>query len=197
MPTADVYPPGPTTCDPLHANFVKLVGAELAGKLEQVEPEDFLISLRNLSAIGILSRRSKSFTHLFRGTFLLQHGAQPVPGGKIALLDNLGAAAGVGVMLVDPTGGPEETVFPNRATPDTDSYTAVGGHLDMSADGRTALISISEAGKAYEIDMASGEILTIFDNLHDLRSVQHIPGAAATRAARFKQWGVYYARDLP
>jgi hypothetical protein len=201
MPSADVYPPGPATCDPLHANYVRLVGPELAGKLEQVEPDDFLISLRNLSAIGILSRRSKTFTYLFRGTFLLQHGAQPVPGGKIALLDNLGAAAGVGpsrLMLMDPSGAPEETLFPKGATPpDSDSYTAIGGHVDMSADGRTALVSITEAGKAYEVDMASGKLLTIFDNLHDLRSAQHVPLAAATRAGRFKQWGVYHARDLP
>jgi hypothetical protein len=57
------------------------------------------------------------------------------------------------------------------------------------------LVAVAEAGKAYEIRLADGAILTAFDNLQDVRTLPQF--TQRTTMTRFHQNGVYYVpRDL-
>jgi len=195
--TAIPFKRTPVSCDPLHTNFVTLVGAEMAAALGDVRADDFLISMRNISAVGILDRRTGKFAHVFRGNFFFQHSAQPL-GAKILIFDDLGASAASGpsrVILLDPVTNAQTTVFPGPETPkDTLMYTTIAGNIDQSADGKRALIAVTEAGLTYEIDLATGKLLTRFDNLHDVRSLNLAPPPAFDNAVRFKIFGAYYVQ---
>src|SRR5215471_2134973 len=182
-------------CDPLHANSVVPVGRELAAKFADVEPDDVLVSLRNLSALAIFGRAGHSLKHLFVGTFIYQHSAQVVSGGNVLLFDNFGSSEAGGpsrVLLFDPLTREERTVFPNKHTPkDLDVFSPFFGNIDISEDGTRALLTIATAGKAYEIGLADGRILTTFDNLHDLHTLPQF--ARSEKPVRyFTQYGVYY-----
>jgi hypothetical protein len=120
-------------------------------------------------------------------------------GSKILIFDDLGASAASGpsrIILFDPVTNAQSTVFPGPQTPkDTPFYTTVAGNIDQSADGKRALIAVTEAGLTYEIEIATGRVLTRFDNLHDLSSLGIDKPADAGKAARYKQFGVYYVQN--
>jgi hypothetical protein len=180
-------------CDPIHANMVSPVGAELAARIAGVQADDLLVSMRNISAIGIIGRSDHRLKRLFKGAFLLQHSAQAAPGGKIIVFDNLGASPKGGpsrVLLIDPATGKADSIFPNAAAEGAETFSVLSGNINLSADGSRALVAISTMGRAYEIRLADGVILTSFDNLQDLRSLPQF--AQRTTMARFHQNGVYY-----
>src|SRR5262249_53200099 len=144
------------SCDPLHANMVSAVGSELAGRLGDVEADDILVSLRNISAVAIIGRDSHRIKRFFKGSFLLQHSAQPAPGGKIIIFDNLGASASHGpsrVLLFDPLNNETQTILPSAATEDLETFSWLSGNINLSSDGTRALVAISTMGKAYEINL--------------------------------------------
>jgi hypothetical protein len=182
-------------CDPTHTNSVVLVGPELAGRLNGVEPNDLLVSLRNISAIAIVGRTDHTLKHLFTGSFIFQHSAQIAPGGKIILYDNLGGSPEGGpsrVLLFDPITGEEKTIFPNRDTPkNVETFSRVVGNIDVSDDGTRALVSIYARGKAYEVRLADGAVLTTFDHLHDVHSLPQFADNPK-KVRYFLQYGVYY-----
>jgi hypothetical protein len=182
-------------CDPIHLNYVHTVDAEIAARFSDVAPDDLLVSLRSLSAVAIIDRRSHKMTHFFAGTFLHQHSAQPF-GAKILLFDDNGASWGAGpsrVLLYDPVTRTEQVVFPGPATPQgIETFTSYAGNINVSADRKTALISVTEPGLTYEINIADGKVLTVIENLHDLSSRKDFSKAKIGHAALFEEFGVYY-----
>jgi hypothetical protein len=182
-------------CDPVHLNYVHTVDAEIAAQFSDVAPDDLLVSLRALSAVAIIDRRTHKMTHFFAGTFLHQHSAQPF-GSKILLFDDNGASWGAGpsrVLLYDPVLRTEQVVFPGPATPaGIETFTSYAGNINVSPDRKTALVAVTEPGLTYEIDIADGRILTVIENLHDLSSRKDFAGAGNGTAARFEEFGVYY-----
>jgi hypothetical protein len=180
-------------CDPVHTNLVSPVGAALAARLLDVQPNDLLVSLRNINAIGIISRVDHQIKHLFKGPFLFQHSAQAAADGKIIMFDNLGASQSGGpsrVLLYDPLTGEAKTLIPNSKSPDIAIFSRIEGNVNLSADGTRALVSVALAGKGYETRLSDGAILTTFDNLHDVHSLPQF--AQKKTMARFDQNGIYY-----
>jgi hypothetical protein len=167
---------------------------ELAARIGNARPEDLLVSLHNISALIVVGRTDHRIKRLYRGTFLFQHSAQPTRGGQIILFDNLGASDEDGatrVLQFDPGSGTERTIFPTSATPqDALFFSRVKGNIDLSRDGTRALVAATEIGRAYEIRLSDGAILTSFDNLHDVRPMRRF--APQSRAVRFTQHGIYY-----
>src|SRR5262249_9759134 len=150
-----------------------------------VSPDDLLVSLRNISAVVIVGRGDGKIRHLFKGSFLQQHSAQPSPDGNIIIFDNLGASSDGGpsrVLLFDPVTGQERTLVAG-GDEGAGMFARVKGNINVSPDGTRALVAVAQQGRAYEIRLDNGEILTAFDNLHDLRP---LPGLAQKRTmARF------------
>jgi len=53
-------------------------------------------------------------------------------------------------------------------------------------------VTSSWEGRAYEIRIADGQVLTVFNNVHDLGSIPSAGEARGRAAARFRFGGVYY-----
>jgi hypothetical protein len=182
-------------CDPVHANSVVLVGPELAARFNNVEPDDILVSLRNLSALVIIGRTDHAIKQMITGSFIHQHSAQVLRDGNIILFDNIGSSPDGGpsrVLVIDPVTKEERTVFPTKHTPkDLDIFSPFFGNISLSEDQSRALLTISTAGKAYEIRLSDGAVLTTFDNLHDLRPLPQFADSESP-VRYFSQFGVYY-----
>lgn len=186
-------------CDPLHVNYVRTVGSELASQFSDVASDDLLVSVRAASGVLILDRHSHQITHFFSGSYLHQHSAQPF-GKRILLFDNEGAdrrAVPSRVVLYDPGTREETTIFPTLETrPQTRTFTSFAGNINVAPDHKTALVAVTEAGIAYEIEIQTGRVLTVMENLHDLRTQPNFPHDETQYAARFSQFGVYYLDDM-
>jgi hypothetical protein len=186
---------GPESCYPVHTNSVVPVGQELAAKFNNVQPGDLLLSLRNISALVIIGRSDHAVKQLITGSFIQQHSAQVLPGGNIVMFDNFGSSPAGGpsrVLIYDPVTRQEETLFPNKHTPKgTEIFSSIFGNIDISDDGARAIFTVGRAGKAYEIALADGKLLTTFNNLHDVSRLAQF--ADSPRKVRyFTEFGVYY-----
>ncbi len=54
------------------------------------------------------------------------------------------------------------------------------------------LASFTSAGRAFEVDIASGRLLAVYDNVHDISSVPDVPEDERERAGRFSIYGISY-----
>jgi len=184
-------------CDPVHVNFIRLVDENLAGAVDDLAPGDFIVSLRNISAFGFLDKDDGHLKRLVRGTFLQQHGVHHLRDGTFLMFDNHGGDAEGGpsrLLQVDLASGRETTVFPTiRHGKNLQSlFSLYSGALDVSADRRRAIVSFTEDAKAFEIRLEDGEILTVFNNLHDVASVGSLAEESRGRAAAFHLFGIDY-----
>ena len=153
-------------CDPTHLNFVHQV-REDAGGGAGVEAGDLVVSLRNLDAFGILDRDDHRLKRLVRGTFFQQHSVTHLEGTKFLMFDNLGGDGVHGpsrLLLVDVAEGTEHTVFPNGATPGhlQDLFSRTHGHISVSPDRRQVFVTFWREGKAVEVRLADGAVLSVF-----------------------------------
>ena len=177
------------SCDPTHLNFVHQL-REDAGGVADIEPGDLVVSLRNLNAFGILDRKSHRLKKLVRGEFFWQHSVTHLEGAKFLMLDNLGGDGIHGpsrLLLVDLANGEETTIFPNDRTPGhlRDMFIGQGGHISISPDRRRCIISFYSEGKAVEVRLADGAVLSAFTNLHDLAHLNGLSDKRKTKAGRY------------
>ena len=160
-------------CDPLHLNSVHVLGED-AGEDEDLVPGDLVVSLRNLDAFAMLGRRTHRLKRLVRGSFAWQHAVLHLEGSRFLMLDNQGGVWGNGrgssrLLMVDVANGEETTIFPNDATPgDLRSffYTWIRGDVSLSPDRRRAIVTISGSGRAFEVRLSDGALLTLFHDVH-------------------------------
>ena len=183
-------------CDPTHLNFARVLGED-AGGVAGIAPGDLVVSLRNLSAFGILDKEDRRLKRLVRGNFHWQHGVRHLRGARFAMLDNLGSDGVHGMsrlLVVDLAMGQETTLFPTTATPRhlRDWFVFTGGQFDISADSERALLSDPRGGRALEIRLADGEVLNVFRQLHDLSGLPGTPDAFRNNAWHFGLHGIHY-----
>lgn len=157
-------------CDPLHLNFVHEVGEEdptqapplpERGEADDdvVDPGDFVLSLRHISAFAIMDRESHRIKRLARGTFAYQHGVNHVRGANYVLLDNHGGAnrKESRILMVDVATGHETTVFPNDSTPERyrGLFSDIRGHISVSADRRRVIATWYYKDRNPALELAS------------------------------------------
>ena len=183
-------------CDPLHLNYVDIVGADDAPEAGLVAG-DLVVSLRNISAIAVLDGESGAVKRVVRGGFAQQHAVHHLAGSKLLMFDNWGGDA-VGrpsrLLEIDLATGGERRVFPPEGDFEGETqFSRVASHLDISQDRRRVVVAFSEMGRIFEVDIATGEALMTFDGLHDLSGVAQASDALREGAARGQIFGVYYA----
>lgn len=181
-------------CDPTHLNFAHQLGPD-AGGAEGIAPGDIVVSLRNISAFGILDGNDRRLKRLVRGEFTMQHAVRHLSGAKFLMLDNRGAGKASRLLMVDLASGEETTIFPNARAPDDlrELYTKNRGHLDVSADRSRAIISLFHEDVAVEVRLSDGEVLATFRSLHDVSGFERFGEERTEKAALFRMMGVYYA----
>lgn len=147
--------------DPTHLNDVQLVSAEFAKQADWLQPGDMIISLRNLNCIAILDKHTELVKWISSGAVSGQH-APRIHDKGILVLDNLGGNTSLGMsQLVDLSldRGLPRVIYPTKEQlPPELMETADCGYIDLSRDGKRALVSITHAGTIWEINLQSGKL---------------------------------------
>ena len=186
----------PEECDPTHLNFAHQLGPD-AGGADGIAPGDIVVSLRSLSAFGIIDRTSRRLKRLARGGFVNQHAVRHFEKARFLMFDNLGTDGVHGpsrLLMVDLATGKETTLFPRDHTPARlRRVTAVNGYMEMSPDRRRVLFNEKTLGRILEVRLSDGRVLNIFRQLHDLSSVEAIPDPFRQRAWVFQSGASSYA----
>ena len=190
---------GHNPCKPTNLNFVHLLGED-AGGAAGIAPGDWVVSLRNINAFGILDRDNRGLKRLVQGSFRQQHGVRHLEKARFLMYDNRGTDGTHGpsrLLMVDLATGEETTLFPNDGTPEhfRDWFTPIVGQFDISADGRRVLLVDPLRGRAFEIRLSDGEILNVFHQIHDVSSLREfgLPKGLTKNAWIFEFHGIHYA----
>ena len=193
---------GADGCDPTHMNFVHVIGKDSTDSAGAVglAKGDMVVSLRNLSAFGILDKDDGRLKRLVRGSFHYQHGVRHLERARFLMFDNHGTDGAHGpsrLLMVDVESGRETTVFPTDATPNDLrlGLAHIMGQFDVSADRRRALVTDVRNARSLEIRLADGEVLNVFHSIHDVSGWSPVPPPAARNAWRFVTTGIHYARS--
>lgn len=147
--------------DPLHLNDVQVVDAQFASQASWLKPGDLIISLRNLNCIAILDTETRLIKWISSGTMLGQHSPRML-GSSILALDNLGGSqetGGTQLTKISLDRGLAEIVFPksNSVLPES-MCTVNSGFIDLSGDGKRALVCLSLSGAVWEVDLESSQV---------------------------------------
>ena len=185
-----------STCDPLHLNSVHELGEDAHGP-NGIRPGDLVVSLRNLNAFGILDRDSHRLKKLVHGGFLRQHHVTHLAGSRFLMFDNYGTDGVHGtsrLLMVDVADGTATTIFPNDATPERlrGFFSPIKGTAFVSPDRRRVIVTFTLGGKAVEVRLADGAVLTEFTSLHDVSHVEQFPEEQQRQARLHELHGVSY-----
>ena len=136
-------------CDLIHLNYIDRIREDVQD-VPGVVPGDYVVSLRNISAFGIVDRQTGEIKRMVRGTFIHQHSVQHLSGSEFILFDNQGADTETGpsrVLVVDLAGGAvrEQTVYPTDDTPeDLRIYSRIRGNIAISEDRERLIVTSSD-----------------------------------------------------
>ena len=185
-------------CDPTHLNSVYVLGEDFAG-VDDITPGDMVFSMRRLNAFGILDGDTHRLKRIVRGSFIAQHSVQHLDGSRFIMFDNSGTDGVHGpsrLLIVDLADGRETTVFPNDDTPQhlLNFFARSRGLVDVSPDGRRALVTDVDHGRGFEIRLSDGAVMNIFHNLHDVSGLEQFPDEHAANAWRFEIQDISYVK---
>jgi hypothetical protein len=181
-------------CDPLHLNYIDEIAANAGPGLAA---GDLVLSLRNLSRFVIFDPKTRQIKRVVSGNFIRQHSVHHLYGSKFLIFDNYGGdelGPPSRIVELDLSNGVERRIFPNADTPKPYSqvFSDTAGSLDISPDRKRVLASFTDVGRAFEVEITSGRLLAVYDNVHDISSVPSVPENEQHRAVRFAIFGINY-----
>jgi hypothetical protein len=183
-------------CNLTHLNAIALVTPGVAAAIPGTRAGDLLVSLRETNTVALLDGASGAVKYAVSDRTAAQHAPEFLPDGTVLVFDNLGgdrALGGSRVVRLDLVRRTAQTVFPKGGEPMLPVRSKTAGDIDVSPDGRRALVSITHQGRIVEIDVASGKPLWTYDNTHDIRPFLEASGQDASRTrARFATYGASY-----
>jgi hypothetical protein len=188
-------------CDPVHLNSIDIVTPEIAKRIPNSAPGDLLISLRESSLIGLIDGKTGDVKYAMSDRTAAQHGLRFLPDGSALAFDNMGGDRELGgsrVVRLDLVKGTARTVFPReRDKALLPFFSPTAGHIDVSADGKRALVAVTHQGRVIELDIASGDPLWVYDNTHDIGKFLEANGLRSpNKLARFATYGAYYVHNV-
>ncbi|MGD9811123.1 MAG: arylsulfotransferase family protein [Sphingobium sp.] len=193
-------------CDPVHLNSIDVVTPDLVGKVPDAAAGDLLVSLRESSSLALVGTTSGLVKHVFGGHTAAQHSAHFLPDGNVLVFDNLGGDRTLGgsrIVQLDLIHDKAQTVYPRKDDPLLPFSSSNGGHISISPDGKRAITSSKDQGRAIEFDIATGKPLWTMTEVLDLGPfLSEDRKSKKPVAAWFKLWGTYYvppeqAKKLP
>src|SRR4030095_9314764 len=141
-------------CDPIHLNYVDTLSKGSSNGAGGGDRTQFLVSLRNVSAFGLIDSVTGRLVRVFRGSFVQQHGVRFIDAHTVVMMDNCGGDYAGGpsrVLLFDLADGKERTLFPNALSKWPGTFTKEAGNIDISADHKRVIATFTHSGRAYEI----------------------------------------------
>ena len=184
-------------CDPIHLNSIDIASASVAASIPGVKAGDMLISLRESSSVAIIDKDDGHIKKLIAGHTAGQHSPKFLPDGTALVFDNQGgnrAQGGTRIVRMNFVTGITETIFPRPgSTHEVPFLSMNAGHIDISSDGRRAMITGKEPGRSFEIDIATGLPLWSYHSSFDIAPyLERQKIRAKTTRATQRLWGVYY-----
>jgi DNA-binding beta-propeller fold protein YncE len=188
-------------CDPFHVNAVDVLTEAVAPHIPGATAGDLLVSIREPSAVALLDRDSGDIKRLVVGRTAAQHSTYFLPDGRVIAFDNQGGdrtKGGSRVVILDLVADTVKTVFPRT---DTDPallpfYADQRGHVDLSSDGRRALVATGDDSRILELDLASGAPLWSMEKTLSIRRFLDEHGVGAPHEnAHFVAYGAYYVEN--
>ncbi len=183
-------------CDATHVNSVDLVTPEIAAKISGTAAGDFLISLREQSAIAILDQQDGHVKKLVSGRTAAQHSAHFMADGTVVVFDNRGGPPETGgsrIARINMNTGDVRTIFPGTdAKPLLPFYSSMASQVEISPDGKRLMVSSVDESRNFEIDAESGKPLWTMTRVQDV--APFMPGADRSKPvpALFQNYGTYY-----
>ena len=184
-------------CDILHLNHIDRIRNDVQD-IPSVSPGDYVVSLRSISAFGILDGQTGEVKLMVRGTFIHQHSVQHLSGSKFILFDNSGGDNKNDpsrILVVDLAGGAvrERTLYPTDETPeDLRIYSRIRGNIDISEDRERLILASSDPGIGLELQVSDGAVLNVFRNIHDMSGLRLNLEDAGDRAIYFALLDLQY-----
>ena len=186
-PLAGMLQQATVPSDLLHLNYIDRIRDDV--EIDGVSPGDYVVSMRGLSAFGIMEAQSGRMVHMVRGAFVMQHSVQHLGGSQFLLFDNHGAELHSGpsrVLLVDlrDDGIVERTIWPRPCDKPTGErfHSNIRGNLAISPDRERVLVASSDQGLGFEVSLRTGKTLRVLRNLHDVSGLPHAPTGADRNA---------------
>ncbi|MGD9711044.1 MAG: arylsulfotransferase family protein, partial [Thermomicrobiales bacterium] len=159
-------------CDATHMNSVDVVTPEIAAKLPGTQAGDFLVSLREASAVAILDKDDGHIKKLVSGHTAAQHSARFMPDGTVVVFDNRGGSPETGgsrIARINLETGQTRTVFPNDySKPLLPFYSSMASQVEVSPDGKRLMITSIDESRNFEIDAETGKPLWWLKRVHDI-----------------------------
>ncbi len=183
-------------CDPIHLNSVDIVTPNIAARLPGTSAGDFLVSMREPSAVAILDQNDGHVKMLVSGRTAAQHSAHFLPDGSVVAFDNLGGAretGGTRIARINMATGKTDTIFPTAASkPLLPFFSADGGHVTVSPDGKRLMVSSKDESRDFEIEVATGKPLWSRTHVMDVAPFRPDGDRSKPLAGFFKAYGTYY-----
>ena len=134
--------------DPTHVNDIEVVTPALARKLENVDPGDLLVSIRQLHMLAIFDEDTGEIKWHHSGPWVRQHDADITPEGRIVVFDN-GFRPQSSLMEIDPATREVTRRYPTREL-GTFKSSVLGTH--QALPNGNWLINESVAGRLFEVN---------------------------------------------
>lgn len=156
--------------DPTHINDIELVTSALAAKIEGVEENDLLVSIRQMHMLTIFDRETGEIKWHHQGPWVRQHDPDIHPDGTISVFNNrawgywFSEYAGSDIMLLDPATKTTKKLFPNNE--DQFFFTDIMGSHQFLPNGNL-LIAESRAGRVIEVDSEGNTVWEYVDKYDD------------------------------
>lgn len=161
----EIFSVDPDDWDPLHLNQVEPAGEAFAAHHDFVDPDDLLLSFRDIDAIAVFDPKTETLDWLARGMWRHQHDLDPMDDGTLLIYDNLGAAGKPGasqILRYDPSS--HAVVWSYAGRPGEPFFSWIRGSQQPLPNG-DVLISDCENGRIIEVT-ESGDIVWEYLNPH-------------------------------
>lgn len=174
-------------CDPYHVNGVELVNEAAAAKLRNsavpdAKAGDMFVSLHSSSSVLLMDSDSGRIKHIINGPMVEQHSPAILPNGDLLIFDNVGGSSEAvrESRLLKIAFAPEryEQVFPRPGGDDPQLFSKREGAVNVSADGKRALVSETEGGRLFEVELATGKVLWAYRATDDISAYLARVGSA-------------------
>lgn len=146
--------------DITHTNSLVRLDGSFAHLLPEATAGRYLVSMRNLDAVGIVDLDLGKFVWLHRGEFKAQHDARFVAPGWLSVFDNRGLNGRSRVLAFDPA--TMKVVWHYDDTPKHPLWSSTLG-VAQRLDNGNWLISESDGGRAVEVTEAGETVWEMYN----------------------------------
>ncbi len=148
--------------DVFHTNSLQVLGDEVVAADPAFAPGRVLVSMRTLSAVGVVDLETERFVWFRRGIFKRQHDVRVVAPDRLMLFDNQGNRKHSRVLVYQL---PEMTEVWRYGGTEAQHFVSATLGTSQPLPGGNVLITSGDSGRALEVT-AEGEVVWEFFNPH-------------------------------